>query len=279
MAGFTSHGDIDPAKLHWSTWRKTMTAGVASQMYDDSMLPGFPPPNYYASAPLEAATLDANRGIRHWGADGGNFSEHLLETGHFTASGTGEGPITMFLNDVVMYYPFIETGTTDVQEMVNDITLPRYQTGAGLRAYMVAQSVASTTCLFTMSYTNQDGVSGRTSQPHRTTTPTASGQVMTSTDGTATRFTPWIPLQSGDSGIRSIESVTVSSVADGLAAIVLVRPIASWLQAQSGVGSETPHYPRLPKIEQGAYLSLLRLPNGSVTAGRISSGYITTIRS
>lgn len=277
--GFGSFADVDGNKVHYSIWRKTTaTTAVANQWYDDSMLAGVPVANFYASTPLAAATLPAREGIRHWPSDGENHSEHALEVVAWGNSGTLEAPATYLLVDIVMYYPFLDGDSTDPQDLDNTATLPRYVDGKGLRAYIVAQGAGAGLGSYSMSYTNQDGAAQTSTGS--VVLPTASAFVMTSSDGVnANQHAPFVPLASGDSGIRSVEQFTYSVAPGGIAALVLCRPVASFVMAEIGTSAETRFYPKMPAIHPDAFLALLRCPQVATPNARVLSGMLTTIRS
>jgi hypothetical protein len=102
------------------------------------------------------------------------------------------------------------------------VTIPRYSYG---QVIAVGQSAASTTGQFTFSYTNQDGVAGRTSQNHFTFAIAGGGQVVAASSQSATSYQPFLSLQAGDYGVKSIESVTFTAGGGGLMALVIVAPI------------------------------------------------------
>ena len=124
--------------------------------------------------------------------------------------------------------PFIDTDAIgETQTMTNNAddplvpAIPRYPAG---KVIAVAQSAASTVGTFTFTYTNQAGVGGRVSQAHRTFAVAGGGQVV-SADGGGTSFNPYLALQSGDTGVKSIESVTFTGAGGGLMALVIVKPL------------------------------------------------------
>ncbi len=76
-------------------------------------------------------------------------------------------------------------------------------------------------------------------------------------------------LQSGDTGVRSIESVTMLGADVGLFALVLVKPIASTLIRGIDAPVEIDYYihkNELPIIQDDAFLNFICLPNGSLAA-------------
>ena len=278
MAGFSRFGDVDDRKLWYGMWRKTTSVtAVASQWYDDTMLAGIPAANFYASAPLVSATLDANDGIRHWRLESG-ASEHLLEAMVFGNAGTLEAPAQFLFCDWLLYYPFLDGDSADAQDLTNTVSLPRYTDGKGLRAFLVAQGTGSAVGSYSVSYTNSDGVAGRTATGS-VVLPTGAGFVLTTGSGVANRFEPFIALQSGDTGIRSVEQFTWTSPPGGISALVIVKPLAQLLYAEIGTVAEQTYYPRFPKVESGAYLNVLRSQVGATPNARIYTGLLTTIRS
>lgn len=136
---------------------------------------------------------------------------------------------------------------------------------------MMAVSVAAnsgTSPTFTVNYTNQNGVSGRTSQSMILNTATANGSLITAA-GVATSRVPFIGLQAGDTGVRSVQSVTFTSGTDvGLFALVLVKPlVTSHLLEQTAPTEVTPlsNQSQMAQIYDDAFLGLLTLPNGSLS--------------
>ena len=95
--------------------------------------------------------------------------------------------------------------------------LTRYTDGAGvLIGISVYTANSSTVSTISVSYTNQAGVSGRTT-PAQDLAPTAQRLM-------------WLPFQSGDSGVRSVESVTVSTATGtaGNLGVTLFKPICGF---------------------------------------------------
>ena len=107
--------------------------------------------------------------------------------------------------------------------------LTRYTSGGGVMAGIVIYSLlGGTATTFTISYTNQAGVSGRTS------TATAIGS---STQREVGILIP-IPLQAGDTGVQSVESVTLvaSTGSAGNFGVCLFKPLAM-ISLESATGA------------------------------------------
>lgn len=257
-------------KIRVNSWRKTPSqATTAGTWFDLSMSPGRPVPKYWFDAPpliAKAVTRSSDGGLEH----GANVSPEtkylrLLEA---KASAVTALPMHMILCDYLLYYPSIDDSNTDPQEMDNAVTLPRYTSGLGVQ--MVAISVAGRTGgqQFYVTYTNSDGVAGRTSQIVTQNAASTIGAIVTSATNVQASANPFIGLQSGDSGVRSVESVTMLGPDVGLFSIILVKPLGQ-IQLLETTPVEKDFYVdeiSCPKIEDDAYLSFLCLPNGSLAA-------------
>lgn len=272
--------------IHYSTWRKIPSqVNTAASWFDLSMSPGSPPPQYYAAAPLVAQQLkrSTDGGLNHGPSVSSTGDQKYLKR-FLIMSGSQVGlPMPYILCDYLLYYPFIDMGTNDEQVMDNTLSLPRYSDGLGVQ--MMAVSVASGTSLsprFTVNYTNSDGVSGRTSRLVTIGAQTANGSILTMHHGlnTVVGSVPFIGLQSGDKGVRSIESVTFPSTLDvGLFALVLVKPILTGTLYEPSAPSETElisHRSVVPKIYDDAYLNLIAYPNAAIN-GLTFNGEIETV--
>lgn len=276
MAGFSGLWEINEAygkgNSFYTSFRKTPSqTTVAGQWFDTSMSPGNPAPQYYAASPLVAQQMkrSTDGGIPHGGAVSPS-SKFLSRFLIMSASATGL-PMSFVLCDYLLFYPFVDTGTNDEQTLTNGVTLPRYTDGEGVQ--VMAVSVAASGGLqptFQISYTNSEGVAGRTSQLHTLSTNTFNGAIMSNSVTSAVSGMPFIGLQHGDSGVRSIESVTFITGTDvGLLSFVLVKPLMTGVICEQTAPSEKvcqPHDSIMPQIYDDAFLGLLALPNGSLSA-------------
>lgn len=252
-------------------WRKTPSqVTTAGLWFDLSMSPGNPPPKYWFDAPpgvAKAISQSADGGIFH-GANVSPQTQYLRLMTSLTTTVTAL-PMNMVLCDYLLYYPSCDDSTTDPQTFDNSVTLPRYTDGKGVQ--VIAVSVAGRTGgqSFNFSYTNSDGVSGRTSQTVVQNTASAIGTILTGDTASNISAVPFIGLQDGDSGVRSIESVTMLGADVGLFTLILVKPLA-----QTQIKEITAPYEKdfflltgtCPEVKDDAYLSMICLPNGSLAA-------------
>jgi hypothetical protein len=260
----------EAGKTAFFSWRKnpalTVTQGI---WFDISMAAGYPAPQYYAATPLTATPMSfsSDRGIVH----GTATSKYLRST---TVWGTQSNhvPMNMILCDYLMFYPFIDEGTTDPQVMDNTQTLPRYTDGQGVRIMAVTQGARAGAPYLTVSYTNQDGVSGRTTVAHRMNNEVYNGAIATSNRATADSANPFLCLQSGDTGVRSIQSATLGTADVGLYALVLVKPLAQTTIREIGAPNEKDYLLQagtMPEIQNDAYLNWLVNPNGIFNGSQV----------
>lgn len=270
-------------KFWHASFRKVVSnATVAGTWCDLSYSPGNPPANFYATEPLVAATLSSTKGIDNGGAVSPDrkFVKKLLVTSPSTAFQSS----TLMLCDYLLYYPFIDGDDTGVQTFDNTVTLPRYTSGVGVQAMLVSQGSYTGNVTFTISYTNQDGVPGRTSPTATTNTAALAATIVNSGTAAGSRG-PFIPLQSGDTGIRSVESITFGSPNGGILSLVLVKPIydigIEEVTATFNTPSQLENFfdtMSAEPIEDGAYLNFICLPNASLAAGVLTGMLVTTWR-
>lgn len=252
---------------------QTTTAGV---WYDLSGSSGNPrAKQWFDATPLVAQPVrqSVDGGIFH-GSNVAPATKHLRRMRCSCASATPL-PMTLLVADYLLYYPTIEDGNTDPQVMDNTLALPRYSDGAGVQMMAVTISARTGGQSFYVTYTNQDGVEGRTSGTVVQNAVAAPGTITTSATAVAGAAGPFIPLQFGDTGVRRVESVQMLGVDTGFFAVVLVRPL---LETHIR-GIDAPHdvdllvqKAELPVIYDDAYISALALPNGSLSGLAVRGG-------
>lgn len=285
MTAFRSFAElIDAEEAGQETlfsWRKVPTQTTGSGIWFDlSMSPGNPVPNFYAAAPLigKALTQSADGGMFHGAAPGGTNTKHLRRILGMTVTATAV-PLPCILLDYLLYYPFVDMSVTDQQDMIVGDALPRYPTGAGVQimAVEVASQIGGVS--FNVTYTNSDGVPGRVTPNVTCNTQTVNGTIITTAPATLGCAGPFLPLQAGDSGVRSIESCTFLTGDVGLITLVLVKPLASFSIYDITAPSERDMIldgVQLPQIKDDAYLNLICYPSGTLSGAQIM-GTIETV--
>lgn len=272
--------ELDGKVRHY-TWRKTPSqVTTAGLWFDLSMSPGRPVPKYWFDAPPAIAkqiSYSQDGGLEHGG--GVSPSEKYLRLTTGIATAATALPLTMILCDYLLYYPSIDDSVLDEQVMDNTVTLPRYTDGEGVQA--IAVSVAGRTggASFYFTYTNQDGVSGRVSRTVFQNSAAALGTLQNSGVNNNASAMPFIGLQAGDTGIRSIDSVVMLSADVGLMTLILVKPLGTSVIREITAPVEKDYFMEsgtIPRIYDDAYLSFLCLPQGTLAATALM-GDIKTI--
>lgn len=156
------------------------------------------------------------------------------------------------------------TATATLTTNLPTAPLTRYTDGEGVMAALEVYAALGTIAItVTLAYTNQAGVSGRTSKPV---------VIGGASDSTVSRFFP-VSLQDDDTGIRSVESVTPStSTASGTYGVTLFKPLMlfpNFSQPVEAVQARTFNsliggYGSCPEILDDACLQLIGLSNSTV---------------
>lgn len=254
-------------------------SGIAStqgHVVDFSMGAGNPRPNYYVGDALTAKAFTSAYGLWH----GGNVSPStkILRKFAVLANNAGIAPAWFTICDYLLFYPLIDMDTTDEQTMVNTVTLPRYTTGEGVQAMLVATNPYIGGQSFFIEYTNSEGVSGRISRIMTTNVSTYISTVVHS-GVTANLGGTFINLAPGDKGIRSVQAITFLGFNGGLAALALVKPLANVLVREITQFNEWDFLTMkgtVPVIQDGAYLNMIGAVNGSASA-QLVQGFIEVI--
>ena len=274
MSGFKTIGEVVDAEINGKVrdyiWRKTPSqTTITGLWFDTSMSPGMPPPQYYIGAITTATQLkqSTDGGLYH-GANVSPSQKYLRKMTTMANAATAL-PMNTILCDYLLFYPFVDMGTTDAQTMTNVNTLPRYTDGKGVQVMAILTNAGLGGQQFYFTYTNSDGVSGRVSQTVTMNTSTVVGNVLGSNTAIANASNPFIGLQLGDSGVKYIEQVFMLGVDTGLFSLVLVKPLAQHCFREVTVPYEKDYLvptTDLVRIYDDAFLGMLCLPLGSLAA-------------
>lgn len=286
MAGFANARLMadaqDAGQYLYASFRKqaTQTTG-AGVWFDLSMSPGNPAPNYYIGSPNVFVPMkqSTDGGLCHGGNVNALGRKKFLRK--LMALTTETLPVSCRLLDYLGFYGFVDESVLDEQVMDNTQGLPRYADGRGVQLMPVVVAGHTGGQPFTVNYTNQDGVSGRITGTVTMGTQIVNGTILHS-QGSGTAYVnngPFLPLQKGDTGVRSVESVTIGGIGDvGLFALVMVKPLATFSLFGIDAATEVDYLTdmaSLPEILDDAYLNLIALPNATL-AGDPIHGIIET---
>jgi hypothetical protein len=289
MSGFANARTLadaqDAGQYLYASFRKqaTQTTG-AGIWFDLSMSPGNPAPNYYIGSPNVFVPLkqSTDGGLRHGGGvNAAGQKKFLRKLMALTPTSTA-APLACKLLDYIGFYGFIDESVLDEQAMDNTTPLPRHVAGAGVQLMPVVVAGQTGGQTFTVNYTNQDGVAGRITPAVTMSTQFVNGTILHSLGANAAYENngPFLPLQRGDSGVRSVQSVTIGGVGDvGLFALVLVKPLATFSLFGIDAATEVDYFTdmaSMPEIVDDAYLNFIALPNGTLSGAPIHGVLETT---
>lgn len=291
---YTSLDDMTAELALGKAWRADWNkitgtvAYTAGNWYDLSQTAGNPVANTYPGTALNAVVPTEATG---WGMyHGGNVStdtKQVLNASAFSAVATAV-PGVLMLVDVALYYPGISMIVATAQTLVNGVSLTRYTTGAGLRMFMAATALTGTsagTPVMTAAYTNQAGTAGKalgavvnfTAGAANVPTP---GKIVHS-GVAANNHAPFLPLASGDTGVRSVQTVTCTTAYTGAtvatAALVLAKPLLSIPIVTLGVAGERNTIFQIPSsvvIPDGACLSWIYFPGAATASSTSIMGHV-----
>lgn len=150
------------------------------------------------------------------------------------------------------------SGALTISQTVN-LSTTRYNTQAtcdGVRiAVEIYSQIGGTSTTITASYTNQDGTSGRTTQP----------VVLGGAGNRDAERLQFLPLQAGDTGVLSVQSVILSASTGvtGNFGITLIKDLVMATCSVSSTGFQrdcVTGLPSIPKVEADACLAWYWLP-------------------
>lgn len=301
MAGFSSVREFADAAMedgrHWiSTYRKALpaTATITGQYVDYSYAGGNPIANYYAASPLEAATLQPEKGIicpRIGASEKLYLHRWTAMSAAASATSTTNANQQLWLLDYLLYYPFCDMDAAgEDQVMTQSAALERYTDGVGVQMMVVAQSVTVGGGRFTVTYVGSDDVQYTTTSMFCAAAQ-PSGSLVQAVNA-AGGLSTFVPLNAGVRGVKRVDSVNFSVANGGLCAVVLVRPLETlWLREEArrttagtlesfGDAAEVEALTGrggVVEIQDGAFLGIVgRGTNGSL-ASSVLVGTIETV--
>jgi hypothetical protein len=285
---FTSLDDIlseiSNGKFNRVDWNKITGAAAytAGRWYDFSGLAGYPVANAFAGTALAWTSCNetAGNGTQIFGLpNGGNVTpdtKHGMNVSAISAVATAV-PGVLMLVDMQGYYPGINMNVSTAQTLTGTPTL-RYTNGVGVRSYLVvtsttgatAHNIDNTAVTGTL-YTNSAGTTGRVHPGTISCTASAIVPHITHSGTAANNFGPFLPLASGDVGMRSYQQfkLTAASASASTAALILAVPILSIPITTAGVAAERDlinQLPSLPRIQDGACLVWLYFAGAATAA-------------
>lgn len=163
------------------------------------------------------------------------------------------------------------------------VQIPRYENGNGVRAFLeVRATTGATAHNLAYSYTDQAGNTGNINPVTVACTASAIVPHITHSGTAANNYGPFLPLASGDYGIRSFQSVQLSAASGtaSTAALVLVRPLASITIGVASLVTEKDllnQIPSLPIIKDQACLGFIIGTGAATAASTTFAGQLETV--
>lgn len=275
--------EISGGKFFRWDWNKItgLSAYTSGRWYDFSILQGNPVANAYAGTSLAWTACDetTGNGTQAFGIpNAGNVStdtKHLLNAAAVTTVATGVPGVLMLL-DVQGYWPGINMNVNTSQTLTGTPS-PRYANGVGCRLFgVVTASPGATAHQISVSYTNPAGSTGRTLPVTVACTASALVGHISHSGTAANNYGPFLPLASGDTGVKNVASVQFSAASGaGVMALCLARPLATLPITTAGVAAERDflnQLPSLPRIYDGACLTWIFFAGANVAASSNFSG-------
>lgn len=268
---------ITGGKFIRTDWNKITGAATytAGRWYDFSSLAGTPVANAWAGTALNwvSCTETTGNGTQIFGMrHGGNVSpdtKHVLNGSAISAVATAV-PSQLMLVDMQGYYPGVNMNVGTAQSFVGTPTL-RYTNGEGVRAFLVIVTTSGASAHnVALSYTNTVGTPGRTLPVTVAATASAITPHITHSGIAANNYGPFLPLANGDTGIQSVQSLTLSAASGaGTAALVLAKPLLTIPLTAASIASERDflnQIPSLPEIKDDACLVWLYFAGAATAA-------------
>ena len=194
------------------------------------------------------------------------YTKYLTGIEASTAIATGV-PVWLLLVDMLMYYPAIPVTTASLQTFVGSTTLPRYTSGNGVMMFLELATGTGDAANLSITYNNSALVPVSHTLPGTValTASTIPAHILHS--GVAVNnFGPFIPLATGDTGVTTATSLTLSGTGTGTANLVLCKPLAQIPLTTLGIASGRDlvfNMPNMPIIYDGACLSFLLFAGGA----------------
>lgn len=265
MSAFTNHNQLIAAsglgRIQRLKFDKVLpSTTVANVPHTVWTANGVPAPGSLGGPATEYVDYDKNTiGALPYTNPTGGRTMHLVG---FVVATTGTG--TIMLVDKITAVKLNHNHPTTLNFSPQPNATNRLRTGEGCMIFVeVTSALSAASNTRTFSYTNQSGTSGRTTQDMVTVASAIVGRVPYADS-------VWVGLQSGDTGVRSLQSVTlVTGTATGSYNISLVRslcpPVPVGTGSVAGMREMVVEIPSLPQVFDDSCLSMIFIPMGAGT--------------
>jgi hypothetical protein len=179
---------------------------------------------------------------------------------------SSNSPMTYYVIDRLSHMGGL-SGIVTTAQTVNTAALTRHTSGLGVYAAIeVYTAIGTTVTTVTMTYTNSDGVGSRVSPAI-----TFGGSGFGAGSGAVSRFIV-MPLQDGDKGVQSVQSVTLAATTGtagnfGITLFKILGIAVAPQEADQPVNFLSGGVINIPQIERTACISLLATASTNVAIG------------
>ena len=286
-AGSAGGAAIQQYRIMWNKQIGT-AAYTIGRWYDTSFLYGCPTSETFPGTALNA-TLFTSTNNPGFMSTGGNVSpsQKVLATIEAFGQAATAVPSWLLLVDQLMYYPAINLNTNLQQNLVNNVTLPRYTTGNGVMMYFnvtAGTTGATATALHAtgFNYTNSYGSTGRVIPGTVSFVASSIVPAIPHASVAQNTFGPFIPLDAGDQGVQSVQNIqfTVSCGTACTVNLILCKPLAAiplttiWVPQSRNFVFDMPS---MPRIYDGACLNFLLFSGAATAASQQFNAMMTFI--
>jgi hypothetical protein len=216
-------------------------------------------------AGVGVALDDATSGAWYKGGNKAADTMHLLNMLSWTPT-TTMCPATLILCDFLALYPSLVV--TGAATAITPVALTRYTNGLGVKMICsVVGALGAATPNLTFTYNNESDVAHAAATAM--ITPANSAALSTLFQDSGAGGSPFVRMATGDTGMKTLESYTLSSGTTGTVSVMLVKPLAAIPLLALNTPSERDYVyqlPSLPKIEDGACLGFILNCGGAMIA-------------
>lgn len=201
-------------------FKSSVTTVAAAWHSLSSVSGGLPGAMSYTNIPGGAAHTRANAGAWSLGMSnpGGSNKKYLLTLGWSAVQQVN----MLMLVDLLVAAANISCNSGSSPYTINTTALTRYTSGAGVMMTFEVTTALSGTAdnVNVSSYTNQAGTGSHATGAIALTTSAIVGRLLPIATG------PFVALQSGDYGVKSVETITMSGANTGVLCLNLYFPLA-----------------------------------------------------
>jgi hypothetical protein len=259
---FRSLGDyakaVDAGQVHIQRFLKNAGTAHALTWADPTFSSGQPAydARIGSAGKFTQSIAQRNDSIFFPGIDA-SMERRLTHVTMWSNQATFNGPGSVFLFDLLGYYPLIDGDSTDTQTMDNTDALPRYADGKGVQIVIINHiAPAVQTGVAIIEYVDEDdAVKTVTTQIGN------QGQNLVCSGQSNTTVTSG-PVQinlAGNKGVKRINSITYTTPPGGLHCFYLIKPLTSLVLGDNLLATEKDYVSHnglhAPRIYDGAWLS------------------------